>query len=148
MTALLRTALVFCLAVSLPGVGALAAEPMLVSGVWMRPSIGSTGSSALYLSLLNSGPAEDALVSVTTDVAMHCQLHSTQSDAGVVGMRALGALPLPPGKTVALEPKGNHVMLMGLTRLLRAGDHAAVVLRFEDHAPMTVDAVVSMTPPQ
>ena len=127
--------------------GAVAADSIAVTGVWMRPSIGATGSSALYLSLLNAGPADDTLLSVTTDAAVQSQLHMTESDGAVVGMRAMATLPLPVGKPVALAPKGDHVMLMGLTRSLKTGDHVAFDLRFKTHAPMTVDATVTMTPP-
>lgn len=128
--------------------GAAAADSIVVTGVWMRPSIGATGNSALYLNLFNAGPAEDALVSVTSDAAAQSQLHMTETDGAVVGMRAIATLPLPVGAPVALAPKGDHVMLMGLTRSLKTGDHVAVELRFKIHAPMTVDATVAMTPPQ
>ena len=128
--------------------GAAAADPLAVTGAWVRPSIGTTGSSALYLSLYNAGPVDDALVAVTTDAAVQSQLHMTESSNGVVGMRAMVTLPLPIGKMAAMAPKGDHVMLMGLTRSLKTGDHVAIELRFKIHAPMMVDAIVSMTPPQ
>jgi copper(I)-binding protein len=49
-------------------------------------------------------------------------------------MSAVDRLPLPAGKTVDLKPGGYHVMLMGLSGPLRAGDTVPLTLTIEDKA--------------
>lgn len=130
-----------------PVVAALA-EDMTVDGAWVRPSLGQTGSSALYFTIANSGPAADSLSSVEVPEAEEVQIHSTTISDGVAGMRSLTDVPLAPGAKVVFEPKSNHVMLLGLKRPLHLGDHLPAILHFKTHAPLAVDAVVSMSVPQ
>ena len=123
-----------------------AADGLSVTGAWARPSLGQSGNSALYFTILNAGAA-DTLVSVAGPDAAQAELHASVNEDGVAGMRAMSEMPLPPGQTIAFEPKGNHVMLMGLKRQLQPGDHLTITLRFKSHAPVTLEAAVSMTAP-
>ena len=126
---------------------ALAGGDITVTGAWARPSLGQTGVTALYLTLKNNGPQPDELLSVTTPLAKVSELHSSRVENGVVTMQPIGRLPLPPGQTVVFEPKGNHVMLMMLSRPLTAGEHLALELRFAFHAPESAEAVIAIAPP-
>jgi len=120
---------------------------MAVSGAWARPSIGQTGSSALYFQIVNQGATGDALVGVDVPQAAAAQLHTSILNKDVVQMRAVGEVSLLPGIPVVFEPKANHVMLMGLTKPLQSGDHLSATLRFKIHAPVSIEALVAMTAP-
>jgi periplasmic copper chaperone A len=88
-------------------------------------------SAAGYFSVTNSGSAPDALVAVRADVPM-AELHTTETDAaGVTRMGAVEALEIAPGATVTLEPRGLHVMFMGLSAPWKAGDEIPATLVFE-----------------
>jgi len=126
---------------------AIADDDMTVTGAWARPVLGQTAATALYFTVLNDGAAPDSILSVAVADAAQTELHATVDENGVIGMRTISELPLPPGQPAVFEPKGNHVMLMGLKRQLRIGDHLAITVRFKTHAPVTVEAVVSMTAP-
>jgi len=127
--------------------GALADDGLTVAQAWVRPSIGQTGSTALYFTVTNGGSSGDALLAVDVADAARSELHQTVDDNGVVGMRAVSELPLPPGASLVFEPRGNHVMLMGLKQPLQPGGHLGATLRFKTHPPVVIDAAVSMTPP-
>lgn len=88
-------------------------------------------SAAGYFSVTNAGTAPDRLVAVEAEVPM-AEVHATETDAsGVTKMTAVGALEIPPGATVTLEPRGLHVMFVGLTAPWKAGDHIPATLVFE-----------------
>jgi copper(I)-binding protein len=49
---------------------------------------------------------------------------------GVAAMRPVEAIDIPPGARVTLAPTGMHIMFIGLTQPLRAGDDLPVTLNF------------------
>ena len=58
-------------------------------------------------------------------------LHRTANDQGVMTMRGLDdGLPIGAQGHVALQPGGDHLMLMGLSKPLRPGDELQAVLEF------------------
>jgi len=98
---------------------------------------------AVYLVLRNEGGQEDALVGGETPVAEAVELHqTTRNEEGVVTMRRVERVPLPPGKEVAFQPGGLHLMLIRLRRDLRPGDTFPLTLRFEAGEPLTVQVEV------
>jgi periplasmic copper chaperone A len=74
---------------------------------------------------------ELTLVGFRTPVAGESELHDMVMDGDVMRMRALDALNLPAGQPVVLRPGpgGQHLMLMGLKRTLKAGDVLALTLK-------------------
>ena len=65
------------------------------------------------------------------------------NDNGVMKMRPIaGGIALDSGKSVAFEPGGRHIMLMGLKAPLKAGDKFPITFVFAHAAPMTVSVTV------
>jgi periplasmic copper chaperone A len=119
------------------------------ASAWVRPTIGQVNATALYLTLSNNSDTPDALVAITSPVAARSELHVTEhKNPGIVTMRKLDELALPAQTIVSLEPKSVHVMLLGLTGPLRVGDHVPVTLHFKTEPEQTIDATVSMAPPE
>ena len=92
---------------------------------------GGSETSAVYLSIRNSGPIDDTLLDVQTDVAVAAEIHRTTAQDGVMRMGPAGPLLVPAGGTLALEPGGLHIMLIGLHQDLRPGSQVRLTLRFE-----------------
>jgi putative membrane protein len=65
---------------------------------------------------------------VQVEGAGRAELHQTSLEGGVMRMRPVDEVVLQPGETRVLEPGALHVMLMGLTRPLTAGDSVEVRL--------------------
>ncbi|MFM8267246.1 MAG: copper chaperone PCu(A)C, partial [Ilumatobacteraceae bacterium] len=92
-----------------------------ITGAWARTSPMNVDNGAAYLRL--TSPVDDTLLDVSVDagVAMAAELHETvMSGDGMSGMDGMSmqevdSIPLPAGETVALEPGGSHIMLLGLT---------------------------------
>jgi len=122
-----------CAAIALGLILAGCARPapmVLVSGAWARP--GEQGmNSAIYLQLEN-GSRRDALLGAASDAAADVQLHRSEIDSdGNASMQAQDRIELAPQETLAFEPGGYHIMLMGLVRPLVPGDSIELILRFE-----------------
>lgn len=108
--------------------------PAAPAGAQDSGSMASTMSSVggAYFTVTNDGDRDDALVAVSTPDAAQTQLHTTESEAGGTSgtMKQVARIPVPAGGTARLTVGGYHVMLVGPTRALSAGDRVPVRLRF------------------
>ncbi len=95
-----------------------------------------------YMALVNRG-ATDRLVSIrAAGVATSVEMHMMNMTGDVMKMRQVAAIDLPAGKTVALEPGGYHLMLVGLKAPLQAGTQFPMELKFEKAGVVTVQVAV------
>jgi periplasmic copper chaperone A len=70
---------------------------------------------------------------------MTTRKEDTGSPSGpVVSMVKVDALSIPAHGRRALQPGGDHLMLMGLNTPLTAGADVEITLLFEGAAPLTV----------
>lgn len=104
-----------------------------------------TGSSgAIFFTIENHQDDEDRLISASTDAAEMTGLHTHIAGAdGVMKMREVadGFLIRAYGDH-ALARGGDHIMLMGLTRVLKDGDMIHLTLTFERAGVVEVDVPV------
>ena len=101
-----------------------------------RPGL-STGA-VYFRHIRNAGRSADRLLSASTPVAGRVEIHRMQLMQGAQGevmqMRAVPALDLPAGATVAMKhgsTDGHHLMLLDLKAPLKDGDRFPVTLTFE-----------------
>ena len=59
----------------------------------------------------------------------------------------LERLPLPAGASVTFAPGGYHLMFVGLTKPLKAGDTVPATLTFASGAKVKASFVVGLAPP-
>jgi copper(I)-binding protein len=126
--------------------GAASGPAIVVEGAWARaatrPSDAPGGTSAVYLTLRNEGPAEDRLLGAAGDAAVTTEVHQSTVEDGVMRMRPAGPLSIPAGGALTLQPGGIHVMLIDLRRDLTAGEQVTVTLQFERAGDVVVNAEV------
>lgn len=115
---------------------------LTVTNAWARP--GNTGeNSAIYFVIDNPTREADTLLSAACDAAEMVELHQTSiSSEGVMMMEHQDSVPVPTGAETVFQPGGLHVMLMGLTRDLKAGDVLALTLTFETAGTVQVEVEV------
>lgn len=106
------------------------------------PALQGTSALAGYMTLTNTSPADDWVVSVEAPgLAGHAMLHRQQAEAsGASGMAMLDSLLLPAGQRVVLAPGGTHVMLTGLTRGVAVGDRVPLVLHLRRGGRVSIPA--------
>jgi len=102
---------------------------MMVENAWSRAALaGRTG--VVYFTAMSMGGA-DRLISASTPVAEHAELHESMQSGGMSKMRPVASVPMTAGATVTFAPGGLHVMLIGLKRPLKEGDSFPLTLQFE-----------------
>ena len=108
----------------------------------------SLSMGAGYLEITNNGDEDDVLISATTDAAEVVEVHEVVMEDSVMQMSPLhDGLPIPAGETVVLEPGGYHIMLIGLTESLIAGEDYEITLTFENAGDVTVTVPILRTEP-
>ena len=112
-----------------------------VMAPWARASIGAGKTAAVFFTLGNHGAA-DRLVAVETPVAGKAALHGHMEQDGVMKMRPVAAVEVPPGGHAELAPGGLHVMLMGLEAPLAEGARFPLTLVFEKAGRIEVQVPV------
>lgn len=95
--------------------------------------------AALYLTVKNGTPQDDEVIGISTPVARMASLHDSFSGGQ---MAAIATALIPRGGELRLEPGARHVMLMGLTRDLKAGDTVFVTLTLKRAGPLEAAAIV------
>jgi periplasmic copper chaperone A len=106
------------------------------------PTPPTAGVAAVYLWIANSGTKADALISISSPIAAKAQMHSSTMTQGVMQMRPVEALELPPGMTIKIEPGALHIMLQGLKQPLEAGAAFPMTLEFRDAGMLVVQVPV------
>ncbi len=115
-----------------------------VVDAWCPPTPPGAPTAAGYLTISNQGHGADRLLGGSSPLAAQVQLHSMTMQGQVMRMRPVtGGLAIAPGATLRVQPGGGmHLMLIGLKRPLKAGEHAAVTLDFAKAGPVRVEFIV------
>jgi periplasmic copper chaperone A len=143
------------------GCSAGSSASIKVTDPWARAAM---GMGAAYLTIQNTGSAADALIGASSPAAKTTEVHETvamesaapsdgmgmgspdpsasAAPGGMMGMRPVARLEIPAGSTVELKPGSYHIMLIDLTKELKAGDKIEVTLTFEKAGQVTVTAEV------
>jgi len=125
------------------------AGDLVITQGWSRAAARG-GQGAGYLSIANRGTAPDRLVAASSPAAPRVELHTHINDNGVMRMREVPGIEIPPGQSVTLRPGGMHLMLMGLAEELRQGTTVPLTLRFERagevQVPLAVEAAGARGP--
>ncbi|RBM05632.1 copper chaperone PCu(A)C [Streptomyces sp. PT12] len=140
--AALTAALTAALALSACGGGGgddeAASPPELSARGAFIPEPTTADLAAAFLTVENTGGTDDALTSVTSDIAGTIEIHETVDNA----MRQVDSLPVPAGGELDLARGGNHLMLMDLTSQPVEGETVALELHFETSDPIALDVPV------
>jgi copper(I)-binding protein len=127
----------------LAGVSLTAAAQTQVEDPWVRVTVAGQPSSGAFMRI--TADTDSTLLSVSSPVAKDVQIHGMSMTNDVMRMGPVDAVPLPAGKTVALDPDGYHVMLMGLNGQIKEGDQVPLTLTVKNAKGET--EVVNVTAP-
>jgi copper(I)-binding protein len=121
---------------------------IIASDAWARPTLRGTSTGAVYLMLSNRGATGDRLMGVSTPVAERADVHEDVTANGVMSMKLVPELALPPRADTAIEPSRYHIMLIGVKTPLAAGESFPITLTFSSAPPLQVSVAVTRTPPK
>ena len=115
-------------------------EAVVVTGAWANATPVGATVAAVYLEITTQ--EADTLLSATTTVADHIEMHTSSEENGMMRMRPLPTVPLEPGKPFTFSPGGAHFMLMGLRQPLPVGLRFPMTLQFQKAGERTVQVQV------
>lgn len=116
-----------------------AAGVLDVRDPWVKAA--DAGMTAAFGTLVNDGDTDVTITAAATDVSP-MELHEMAMRDGKMVMQAKpGGIVVKAKSSHVLEPGGDHLMLMNLTRPVRAGDELTVTLSFADGRTQRFTAV-------
>ena len=113
-----------------------------VDRAWARATPPGASEGSVYLHIVNLGATADRLIGASTPVATTASLRELAVQQGLMAVRLLPSLSLPPRSKVHLRPGHDHIMLVGLTRPLKRGDTFPLTLRFAHAGTVRVTVTV------
>jgi periplasmic copper chaperone A len=118
------------------------AADITVAEPFARASAGMAQVGAAFMTLKNGSASDDKLLTASSPVAAGAELHNHIMEGDIMRMREVSSIDVPAGGTVALQPGGLHVMLMGLKQPLRQGEVFPLTLTFAKAGAITVEVPV------
>lgn len=118
-------------------------EPkIIVENPWIRAVSPFSKNTALFMTIVNKSDKQDILVSVKTDIAKMSMIHKTVEENGVMKMKHIKNLVIPPHSKIELKPGTLHIMIMGLKRPIKEGEKIKVNLMFKHSGNIEISAPV------
>ena len=140
--------LIFLLATTVTFAQHYEAGQIHILSPWARALPPTSPNGAVYLTLTNHGAHPDTLLGASADIAEHVEVHSHILEDGMMKMRRVESVDLPPHKEVLFAPSGHHIMLIGLKQPLAVGDRFSLLLTFEQTEQALVQVVEQMADTQ
>lgn len=109
----------------------VAAELVAVEQAYVRGMPPGQKNTTAYMQLRNVTDKRLHLYGAQADWAQRIEVHSHDMQDGVMRMRKLDALTIPVAAQVSLEPGGYHLMVFGLSRVLKDGENLVLDLQFD-----------------
>lgn len=108
-----------------------------------KPTRPGVLSSAAYFSVKNQGSSDDTILSVSSDVAKHTEIHDMKMENDVMRMFKVDGVQVPAGQTLIFGDNNKlHVMLMELAQPLKVGDKFTLTVHFEKAGEVPVEVWV------
>lgn len=114
-----------------PESAAQQAPAITIEDPWAGTTNPGATVAAGYVTLRNAGAQADRLVSATSPRAGRVELHEMRMDHGVMRMRPVEGVAVPPGGEAVLQPGGLHIMFIEIDAQFVQGQRIPVTLRFE-----------------
>lgn len=114
-----------------------------VEGAWARPSAEGAMTSAVYLTLRNTGDQDDALVAASTDVARKAELHETKAVEPAGGME--GSMKME-GKAEGKAETHDHNGAAAAGGMAMDMGGTAMQMRPVDRLPVPAGGSVELKP--
>ncbi|MBB5190513.1 hypothetical protein HNQ50_001235 [Silvimonas terrae] len=135
-------ALPFVLLTATPSLAADTAAAVSIVQAWSPATPPGAETGAAYFTINNRSGAADVILGANSAVATEASVHEMKMAGGMMQMRAVPKLSLAPKASVTFSPHGYHVMLTGLKKPLKEGDHFKLALQLQHAGAVEVDVVV------
>ncbi len=117
---------------SLLSVSMFALAEVTVESPYVRAVPPGQTNTAAFMQLKNSSAEAISLVSASSSIAENVELHNHINEDGVMKMRQVELISISANGNASLEPGGYHIMLIGLSKEIAAGDMVDLEVKFSD----------------
>lgn len=117
---------------SIVSIAAVFGADVEIEGAYARASIPNVPNSAAFFVIKNNSDKDIAITSANSDIAEKNELHTHIKENKMMKMIKIEKLVVPAKSSLELKSGGDHVMLMGLKKELKAGDEISLELSFSD----------------
>lgn len=124
-------------------VGSIQAGELVVTDAYTREMPPGVMTSAVYLVITNSSDKGVVLVGVASTRASKVMVHQNTLQDDMMRMRPVTQLEIAAHSQFDFAPGGHHLMIMGLSQPLQAGETLDLVFRFDDG--QVIDVLVPVT---
>jgi copper(I)-binding protein len=115
------------------------AGALTIDQPWSRATPKGAPVAGGYLRVTNSGATPDRLVGASFALAGKGEVHEMSMDSGVMRMKQVPGIEIPPGASVELKPGGYHLMFLNLKDQVAEGARIKGTLVFEKAGTVDVD---------
>jgi copper(I)-binding protein len=125
-----------------PKAATTAAAPVTMKDPWVKAKDDDSRMTGVFGILVNNTDTELTVVSGTSTVSKKTELHEVADVDGKPVMRPKkGGFVIPAKGSHKLQPGSDHVMLMGLDKMVKPGDEVTVTLTLKDGRTLRFTAV-------
>lgn len=117
---------------SIASIAAVFGADVEIDGAYARASIPNVPNSAAFFVIKNNSDKDIAITSANSDIAEKNELHTHIKENKMMKMMKIEKLVVPAKSSLELKSGGDHVMLIGLKKELKAGDEISLELSFSD----------------
>ena len=117
---------------SIVSIAAVFGADIEIERAYARASIPNVPNSAAFFVIKNNSDKDIAITSANSDIAQKNELHTHIKENKMMKMMKIEKLVVPAKSSLELKSGGDHIMLMGLKKELKAGDEISLELSFSD----------------
>lgn len=117
---------------SIASIAAVFGADVEIEGAYARASMPNVPNSAAFFVIKNNSDKDIAITSANSDIAEKNELHTHIKENQMLKMMKIEKLVVPAKSSLELKSGGDHVMLIGLKKELKAGDEISLELSFSD----------------
>jgi copper(I)-binding protein/cytochrome oxidase Cu insertion factor (SCO1/SenC/PrrC family) len=118
-------------------------DVVAIMNAWVREAHAAATVNAGYMTLVNVGTEDVVLVKVESDAYQNVEVHEMVSVDGLMEMREVTDMVIPPNGQIQLAPGGKHLMMMGPREHLTKGQEVVLTLTFKSGKKQTVSVKVA-----
>lgn len=118
-------------------------DVVAIMNAWVREAHPAATVNAGYMTLVNVGSEEVALIKVESDAYKSIEVHEMVSVEGMMEMREVTDMVIPSNGQIQFAPGGKHLMLMGPREHLTVGQEVVLTLTFKSGKKQTVSVKVA-----
>ena len=117
-----------------------------IQAPWIRLPPPVSNNSAGYFVLQNKSENTYILTGISSSISDDISIHETQIKDDKYSMMPVKEVTIAPNSEVIFQPKGLHLMFMGIKQPLTLGQEVEVILHFANKEEIAVYFVVSKMP--